>query len=354
VITQLVRDQVERGWEVTVVSPLHGLIEGDIGPLSADAERFGARHVLWPAHRPPNRHTPAETRLLRRILHRERPDVVHLHSSKAGLAGRLVVRGRTPTVFQPHGWSFLAGHGLVQHGAGWWERFATRWASAIVCVSEAERRRGEEHGLHARWQVVPNGVDLEDFALATAADRLEARARLGLEEEPLVLCVGRLSSEKGQDVLLEAWPAVVAEAPDARLVLVGSGRDEEALRAAAPDRVLFAGDRDDVPDWLAAANVVSVPSRREGMSLTMLEAMARGRSVVCTDVGGAREAVGEDAGAVVPPEQPAELARALARRLIDPERADAEGRAGRLRAERSHDLRAATGAVAALYARLAQ
>ena len=351
---QLVRDQVDRGWEVAVVSPLHGLLEGDVGPLAADAERSGARHVLWPAHRPPNRDTPAETRLLRRILRRERPDVVHLHSSKAGLAGRLVLRGGTPTVFHPNGWSFLAGHGLVQRGAVWWERFATRWAAAIICVSQAEVRLGEEQGLRARWEVIPNGVDLHGFAAATAEDRRDARARIGLGDEPLAVCVGRLSSEKGQDVLLEAWPAVLAEVPVARLVLVGSGRDDEALRAAAPDRVLFAGERDDVPDWLAAANVVAMPSRREGLPLTMLEAMARTRSVVCTDVGGAREAIGEDAGAVVPPEDPPQLARALARRLVDPERADAEGRAGRRRVERSYDLRATTRAVSELYERLVQ
>ena len=138
-IAQLVRDQVERGWDVTVVSPLHGLLEGNVGPLAAESESFGARHVLWPAHRPPGADTIAEARLLRRILRRERPDVVHLHSSKAGLAGRLVLRGRSPTVFQPHGWSFLAGSGFVQRGAGWWERFATRWADAIVCVSESVR-----------------------------------------------------------------------------------------------------------------------------------------------------------------------------------------------------------------------
>ena len=57
-IAQLARDQVGRGWEVTVVSPLHGLLEGDVGPLAAEVQSFGARHELWPAHRPPNADTP--------------------------------------------------------------------------------------------------------------------------------------------------------------------------------------------------------------------------------------------------------------------------------------------------------
>jgi glycosyltransferase involved in cell wall biosynthesis len=88
------------------------------------------------------------------------------------------------------------------------------------------------------------------------------------------------------------------------------------------------------------------------MSISMLEAMARGRSVVATDVPGAREALGEEGGAIVPPEQPKLLADALVERLLDRERAGAEGRSARRRAERFHDRRVGLEAIASIYAGL--
>ena len=96
---------------------------------------------------------------------------VHLHSSKAGLAGRLALRCRVPTLFQPHAWSFDAVDGLARRGALAWERWATRWAAAVVCVSAAERDSGIRLGVRARYEVVPNGVDLDKFAAADELNR---------------------------------------------------------------------------------------------------------------------------------------------------------------------------------------
>jgi len=105
-----------------------------------------------------------------------------------------------------------------------------------------------------------------------------------------------------------------------------------------PGDVLLAGDQPDVTPWLHAADVVVAPSRWEGMALGVLEAMATARSVVATDVDGMREAVGDDgAGALVPPEDAGALAGAVAVRLTDVARAEAEGAAGRLRVERWFD-----------------
>jgi glycosyltransferase involved in cell wall biosynthesis len=153
-------------------------------------------------------------------------------------------------------------------------------------------------------------------------------------------------------VLLEAWPAVKERVPEAELVLVGSGEDREALEARAVPGVSFAGERDDVPDWLAAADLIVQASRWEGMSLAILEAMARGRSIVTTDVAGNREAVGDEAGAIVEPEDPDALASEIARRLAVPELRETEGRAARERAVRSHDVRRTTAQTAELYADL--
>lgn len=339
---QAVRDQVAQGLEVGVACP----------PRSATAEpavEAGAVLMPWEATRGPRPAVLAETRRLRRIVEAYDPDLVHLHSSKAGLAGRLALRGRRPTIFQPHGWSFEAATGLAREGAVTWERYASRWASLLICVSEGERRRGEEVGIHARWRVVPNGVDLERFPAATELDRQAARHGFGLDSGPHALCVGRLTRQKGQDVLLDAWPTVRERVPGATLLLVGEGPDQDELERRQVPGVVFAGQRSDVPEWLAATDVVVLPSRWEGMAFTMLEAMARGRSVVMTAVSGAREAIEEGAGAVVPPEERQALAEALALRLSNPKLAAAEGAEGRRRAEERYDMRLGAASITEIY-----
>jgi glycosyltransferase involved in cell wall biosynthesis len=342
VVMQLVRDQVERGLDVVVAGPPPAALKPAV--LAA-----AARFSDWDAKRSPGPGSMLEARSLGRLIAAEDPDLVHLHSSKAGLAGRLVLRGRRPTLFQPHSWSFEALRGPMRRAATLWERRAARWADAIVCVSETERRHGVDAGIDGRYAIVPNGVDLEAFSAAGAQERDAARARLELPDGPLAVCVGRLSRQKAQDVLLEAWPEIRARVPGARLVLVGDGPTAAELRAAAPEGVELVGTRDDVPDWLAAADVVVAPSRWEGMSLTLLEAIATGRSVVATDVAGAREALGDDAGRIVPVASVPELVEAVAERLRDPALAADEGRAGRRRAEQSHDVRTANDRIVALY-----
>ena len=341
-VADLVTDQVGRGWRVLVASPTYG----DLAVQTMDA---GAGHLPWTAGRAPGPGSLLDATRLSRIVREVRPDLVHLHSSKAGFAGRLALRGRLPTIFQPHAWSFEAVSGAVRPAAVAWERSAARWATVLLCVSEAERRRGEEHGIQANWRVIPNGVDPGLWPEATAQERAEARTRVGLDDRPTVVCVGRLAPQKGQDLLLTAWPAVTKQIPDAQLALVGDGPDLKKLRALADGAVVFAGQREDVADWLAAADVVAFPSRWEGMSIGLLEAMARGRSVVATDVPGAAEALDSE---LVPPEDPAALAGAIAVRLSDPDRAAAEGRAFRTRVERNYPLQRTRDRIAELYEEL--
>ncbi|MEQ7846809.1 glycosyltransferase [Nocardioides kribbensis] len=323
VLLGYVREQLARGWRVSVACPS----EGWLGYVAREA---GAEVAWWRAGREPGVATLEETARLSALVTRLGPDLVHLHSSKAGLAGRLAVRRRVPTVFQPHAWSFQAGSGTSSRLARRWERFAVRWTDQVVCVGEGERLVGEAAGVRAEVTVVPNGVDLRRFGPTSPEDRVEARARLGLREAPTVVCVGRLSHQKGQDGLLDAWTSVLGAVPGAQLVLVGAGPDEADLRrrASGLGGVVFVGARVDVPDWLSAADVVTVPSRYEGMALAPLEAMASGRSVVATDVPGIAEGVVDGVGALVPPGDPDALAAALVERLLDPARADDEGWAG--------------------------
>lgn len=324
--------------------------EGELGALVRDIARI--RPACWDAARAPTRKLPGELIRLRHIVLEEQPDLVHLHSAKAGLAGRLVLRGRVATIFQPRAWSFHAGPTSLQAASRVWERFAARWADAIVCVSSGERREGESAGIRGAWRVIPNGVDAAGLPAADDRHRDRARRRLGLVDAPTVVCVGRLCRQKGQDVLVDAWPRVCERVPDARLILVGEAfSDSEWPAQAAPrgGRIALVGRRADVPEWLAAADVVAVPSRWEDMAYATLEAMARARSVVATDVSGATDCLGGEAGAVVPVESAQALADSIAERLLDPRRRRDEGQRGRARVESLFAIERTTAAVAGLY-----
>lgn len=346
VAASYVRDQVERGWNVTVACPSHG----DLGYAAREA---GAT-VRWWRSEPEASTTLGALTRLRRVVAATRPDVVHLHSGRAGLLGRLVVRDRVPTVFQPHAWSFLAPRTGVQSLALRWEQYAARWTTELVCVSATERQLGESLGVHASSSVIPNGIDLAAFRPAGPRDRVHARKLLGLEDAPTVLCVGALTVQKGQQDLLAVWADVRAQVPEAQLVLVGDGPDRQALeRLAEPlEGVLFAGARTDVVQWMAAADVVSVPSRWEGMALVPLEAMACARSVVATDVGGVVDSLPDGAGVVVEGDDARGLVTALVERLRDPELAEAEGWLGRSHVETHHDVTTSARELARVYLRL--
>lgn len=413
VVTDLVAAAPAAGLHAVVACPADGWLAGAV------RERGGEVRT-WEATRSPGLGLGGEVRRLARIIAAVRPDVVHAHSAKAGLAARLAVRGRVPTVFQPHAWSFEAADGITGRLALRWERYAARWATCTVCVSEAERRRGERAGIRggfragirtgtgartragtgtwgragtgagapartrmaataqAAWEVIPCGVDTERFrpSPAPAADR---RAALPLHpdlpppppppplrraagpggsdggtERPLVVCVARLCRQKGQDVLLRAWPAVPRAVPGAHLVLVGDGPDEAALRAAAPGSVTFAGPTVDAAAWYRVADLVVLPSRWEGMALVPLEAMACGRPVLVTDVDGARESLppGQARHCLVRPDDPAALAHAIVALLRNAPLRDALAHEARPHVVAHHDVRNAAAAFADLYHRV--
>jgi glycosyltransferase involved in cell wall biosynthesis len=341
VVADLVTDQVTRGWRVAVASP--------VGQLSDEATAAGAQHVEWAARREV-RSFVTEVPSLARAISSFGPDVVHLHSAKAGLAGRLAVRGSIPTVYQPHGWPFLLGD-RTDPAARAWERWAAHWTDVVVCVSGSEATRGRAIGVRGTIEVIHNGVDLTRFPTSDDGQRNEARAALGLADVPLVVCVGRVCRQKAQDVLLDVWPDVRARVPGATLALVGDGPMRAELEQRNVSGVLWAGHRDDVVAWLLAADVVTQPSRAEGLAMTVLEAMACRRSLVVSDADGMVEAVGrgaDGAGCIVGVEQHSDLADALVARLTHPTIAAAEGDNGRIRVERGFDRERVNQSVARL------
>jgi glycosyltransferase involved in cell wall biosynthesis len=339
----LIRDQTTRGWRVSLACP--------VGSLQEQARIGGGVSVLaWEATRDPGPSVGREVQALRLLMRMLQPDLIHLHSSKAGLIGRLAAVGRgVPVLFQPHGWSFDAVAGSLRLASMLWERLGGRMCERIISVSEAERERGWRAGIKARIEVVLSGVSTDVLrAVARRKPRSAARAELGLPAGPLVVCVGRLCEAKGQDLLLAAWPRIVDLVPSAHLVLVGEGTDTARLRMPAGAGVLLAGRQEDVSPWLTAADVVVAPSRREGLSLAVLEAMAVGRPVVATDVDGMRESLGAS-GCVVPPGDPVALVAPVVARLQDPDLAAAEGTIASQRARELFDVRRTYDMLARLY-----
>ncbi len=334
VVLDLARAQKQRGWDVHIACPPTGWLAGR-------ARDAGIPVLPWHATRSPGPRTALELRALSEALRELRPDLVHLHSSKAGLA-RLVLRGRVPTLFQPHLWSFRIAQGLLSRACRFWEARASRWTHLLVCVSDDELAAGRAAGVTAPAEVVCNGVDTQ---------RLYPRHKD--DDVPTAVCVGRLAHQKGQDLLLRAWPLVLDRVRDARLLLVGDGPMAEALKADEHRNVHWHGHSDTPADFYARADVVVLPSRAEGMALVPLEAMACGRSVVAFDVEGVRQSLG-DAGEVVPAQDTTALAQAIALRLADPELAAAEGKRGRVRAEALFDRGRMTAQITTLTEKLVE
>lgn len=345
-VAAVTADQLARGWRVAVACPPGG-------QLAAALAARGVPRLPWPATRTPGMTTVPETRRLHRLIGIAEPDVVHLHSAKAGLAGRLAMRGGRPTLFQPHGWSWLAARGATARGALAWERLAARWTDLLVCVGEGEAATARHRRVGSRHVVIRNGVDLSHFPPIDERSRITARGLLGVSpDEPLAVCLGRVTRQKGQDVLLAAWPAVRLRCPAAQLCIIGDGDQLPSLRDGAPSGVRFVPPVRDPRPWYAAADVIVLPSRWEGLSLTLLEALATGRSVVVSDIPGLAEVVTAGVGARVPVGDASALAGALTRRLTRPDLRAVEGRNAALAAT-AFDVRHTYDQLAAVTAQIA-
>ncbi|MGY1593573.1 glycosyltransferase [Geodermatophilus sp. SYSU D00708] len=304
------------------------------GPLGAVASLVAAEPVAAqfagevPADRlavvPLARHAGAAP-AVRAALAAQRPDAVLVNlvdpgSNAAALAAALAV---APTAGVLH----LPG----DTGAG--ERRAHlaalygRLAAVLTPASGARDQVVADLRVPAgRVHVVPNGVDVPDTPAGPAGRPV-----------PRVGGLGRLTAQKGFDVLLAAVRRLTSDGVPLEVVVGGEGRDGERLRAAAAGLpVTFPGFVTDVRGFLAGLDVFCLSSRREAMPLVLLEAMAEGLPCVATDVGDVAAAVGADA-VVVPPEDPAALAAALAALLADPDRRAGLGARARRRAVAAFD-----------------
>jgi glycosyltransferase involved in cell wall biosynthesis len=307
------------------------------GPLREAAVEAGARFVhLEHVRRPINPWRDLAGLLeLVRLLRRERPDILHASSSKAGVLGRLAAAGvGIPIrIFTVHGWAFAAHGGFTSTLYRWADRAVKPLTAVTVCVSENERAAGVAAGTCTARNtvVIRNAVPLDGVP--------RARHDRGT---PVLASVGRLKAPKDFSTLLRALAAL----PDASFeaVIAGDGPDRSTLEAeigrlGIGDRVRLLGERRDIPELLGAADVFVLPSRSEGLPVSVLEAMVAGLPVVASRVGGVPELVAEgETGLLVAPGNSDELAAALKRVLADRELRRRLGTAGRARVEQQFDL----------------
>lgn len=255
-------------------------------------------------------------------------DLVHLHTGRATWLGGLAARlARVPAITTRRMDRPVA--------SGWRTRLVyERLMRHVVAISPAVANRLQEGGVPpSRISVIPSAVDPSDLRARRSRD--EVRRELGAPVEgPVLLTLAWLVRRKGLDVLLRALEILAGENLRPLLWIAGEGAERPTLEALG-DRlglaaqVRFLGRRADRADLLGACDLVVVPSRSEGLGVAALEAMAAGRAVVASAVGGLAEAVVHGrTGLLVPPDDPAALARGLGEALRDPALREALGREG--------------------------
>jgi glycosyltransferase involved in cell wall biosynthesis/ribosomal protein S18 acetylase RimI-like enzyme len=263
-----------------------------------------------------------------RFLRSQRYEIVHTHTSKGGFIGRLAawLAGVPVIVHTVHGFAFHEqSPALVRIAYSALERLAARWCHRIVSVSEFHQRWALELGICAppQIQAIPNGI-----TPALRSGHYEPaglRRQLGVGEgELLILSPTRLAADKGLAYLIEAAAVLSRAQLKYRLAIAGDGPVRAHLESMAhatgvSDRVAFLGFREDIGDLLAASDLVILPSLREGLSISLLEAMAAGKPIIASSIGSHRELAAQaDMARLVPPANPAALAEAIQQVAHDP------------------------------------
>lgn len=300
------------------------------------------------------------TLALWRVFRRERPDIVHTHTSKAGAIGRVAAwLAHVPIVIHtPHGHIFYGYYGRVMSRViRLAERALARITDRIVTLTD---RGAKEHVQYRiadpdKFVTIPSGISLSAFR-TVRTDPAMKRKQLGLPPEgPVIGTVGRLVPIKGHEWLLKAAPRVLAEFPHVTFVFLGEGPllgwlQQLAGKLGIGGHVMFLGARQDVPECLAMFDVFVFPSLNEGMGRALVEAMAMGVPAVATNVGGIPDVVVDgETGLLVPPLDDAALADALLGLLRDPVRRQAYGQAARRRMDERVDVTTMVRAIDRLY-----
>jgi glycosyltransferase involved in cell wall biosynthesis len=275
-------------------------------------------------------------------------DIVHTHTSKAGIMGRWAARfaGVPVLVHSPHGHIYSKGGnipGVWNHPARrrfYWhlEKLTNAITDAVVTLTERERSEQVALGLGPKnkFCTVHNGIDAGKYE-CTFENRARMRGEFGYSDNDFVcVMMGRVTSEKGHSVMLAAAEILMSAASNVKFLIAGEGPLLSELKSDAESRMLksvrFIGFRSDVPDVLSAADALILPSLYEGLGLSALEAMAAGLPVIGSRIGGVPEVVLDgETGILFTSGDGAGLARGIERIMRDRAAARRMGEKGRVR-----------------------
>lgn len=346
-LTGLMDGLREEGWTVRVVCS-----DGEFVP---ELRERGYEVLTLPITRGLNPLTHAIS-IVRLVLlfRRERFDILHVHTPIAALLGRIAgaIAGIPMIVYTAHGFYFHENmRPVTRRVFEWLEWIGGRVTDLLFTVSAEDAVTAVNLGFVPSGRVVAigNGVKASRFVPGDAAARRRIRSDLGIPVDAFAIgMVGRMVAEKGFPEFLAAARRIAQTHPGVYFVGVGdrlpsdhaAGFDAELAlaRAALGERLVLTGLRSDIPDLLAALDVFTLPSHREGMPITIIEAMMMALPVVATDIRGSREeVVPGQTGLLVPVKDPAALAVALLELIDDPMARKRMGEAGRARALRLYD-----------------
>ena len=293
---------------------------------------------------------------LYRLIRRERLDIVHVHTPVAAALGRIAARmAGVPIII-------YTAHGFYHHEnmrwrnrqvCVWTERLLGKATDTLLTQSQEDALSAVQDGIRPDGKVawIGNGVDMTQFQ--PGPPRPEAKASFGIPPAaPVVGFMGPIIAEKGVLELVEGFEQALKSVPDAYLLMAGDVingdrdlRTKEIIRARIEkaklaSRVIFAGYQEDISSFMQAIDLFVLPSHREGMPRSIIEAMASGKPVVATNIRGCREEIVHNVtGLIVPLRDGEALGKAMARILSDPALARRMGDAGRQRVEARFDER---------------
>jgi glycosyltransferase involved in cell wall biosynthesis len=294
------------------------------------------------------------------LFRRERPDIVHTHTSKAGAVGRVAAwLARIPVIIHtPHGHVFYGYFGRVMSEViRLVERVLAMLTDRIITLTDRGTQEHVQYRIAGpeKFVTIPSGIMLSKFR-EIHVDPGAKRRELGLPDDgPIIGTVGRMVPIKGHAWLLKAAPRVLAEFPQTTFIFVGDGPLLCQLRQLAEAlgisrRVVFLGERQDVPECLALCEIFAFPSLNEGMGLALVEAMAMGVPVVATRVGGIPDIVSDgETGMLVPARDEVAIAEALLGLLRNQARRRACGQAAVRSVSERFDIASTVKAVEGLY-----
>ncbi|HEB34896.1 MAG TPA: glycosyltransferase family 1 protein [Candidatus Aminicenantes bacterium] len=276
-----------------------------------------------------------------RIIKKYNPLIVHTHSSKAGLMGRLAAKlaGTPIIVHTPHGHVFFGYFGPFKTKLFIiFEKLASRITDKVVALTNREK---EDHILFKiaeedKFSVIYSGIELNALKESSSGEKQNLKKELGIPENSLIVgTAGRLVPVKGPEFLVKASKYIISKYPDTYFMFTGDGTLEhdlkrKALEMGISDNIIFLGWRDDLAKIISIYDIFVLPSLNEGMGRVLVEAMALGKSIVASNIGGIPDLVihGKN-GFLVPPKNPKELAKYIQILLEDEKKREKMGLAGK-------------------------